>query len=267
MKKVALFIVTLIGMFGCFLTGCKQNENLSDKEKTQILTAYQNTTGESYGTVDLYYGKHKGYIVFEMMSVLPAEKIVEIGNQVFVFSSQNDLWAFKDNSLILLEKLYDRGDLNDQDIENIHHRYLQEIKKSVNNYDTWYKSYQEKVESCRKGTIQSEQLKNYWSGYDTKVIKAVWEKQKGESCKIDYKLGKYDYSFVFVEVGTKEESKTIKVADYDFTYSKDFTIWVYKDRDIALKEEFITLEDAYTKGYLTKNHLQEIHNIFVAQMN
>lgn len=263
MKKFicALFLfMMLCGMVS--LTGCKENEGLTDEELTQIKAVYTDRFRDP-GEVDVYYGKYNGYIVFEMFSVLPAERLLVLGNQYFLFSSSNELWTFKDNTLVELEKVYDRGDLNDKDIEKIHKRYLLEMKKSVNDYDKWYENYQEKVESYRNSNVLSEQLKSYWSGRDTKDIKEVWENQKGGSCKMDYKLGKYNYSFVFVEVGTKEESRTIKVADYDFTYSKDFTIWVYKDRDIIIKEEFITLEEAYTRGYLTKNDLQEIHALFV----
>lgn len=262
MKKTFLILVLVVSvLFGLnTLTGCKESEDLTDKERTQIIASFKNTYGKDYGTIDLYYGKHKGYIVFEMMSMLPAEKIMQIGEEIFVFTSRNDLWTFKDEKLVLLEKVYDRGDLTDQDIAKIHSRYLQEIKRA-----NLYENYLEKVEAYknRTETHVTDHLKTYWSGSDTKVINRVWEKVKNGVCPIDYELGKYNYSFVFMEIGKQEEAKTITVADQEFTYSKDFTIWVYKDRDIILKEEFISLEEAYQRGYLTIEDIKEIHNIFI----
>ncbi|MDE7263278.1 MAG: hypothetical protein K2N64_01275 [Anaeroplasmataceae bacterium] len=263
MKKTFLIVVFVVSvLFGLnTLTGCKESETLSDKEKTQIIASFKNTYGKDYGTVDIYYGKHKGYIVFEMMSMLPAEKIVQIGEEIFVFTSRNDLWTFKDDKLVLLEKVYDRGDLTDKDIAKIHSRYLQEIKKA-----NLYENYLKKVEvyKNRTETHETDHLKTYWSGSDTKVINQVWEKVKSGVCPIDYELGKYNYSFVFMQVGTQEGAKTITVAEQEYTYSKDFTIWVYKDRDIILKEEIITLEEAYQRGYLTKDNIKAIHDIFIS---
>lgn len=268
MKKIILFVVTLLNSVSCLwiMSSCQKNESLTDREKTQILTVYENTYNDPYGTVDLYYGKYNGYIVFEMMSPLPAEKIIEIAGCIFLFPSENELWTFKNNSLVLLEKVYDRGDLTDKDIKNIHKRYLQEIKKSKENYEKWYEEYLQKAENYKKSDNKLE-LKSYWCGFDTRDIKEVWNNLKGETCKIDYRLGKYNYSFVFMQIGTAEESKTIKMEEYTFSYPKDFMIWVYKDRDIILKEEIISLEEAYKKGYITKDNLKKIYDIYVLCLN
>lgn len=205
------------------LTGCKEEDGPLTEKKTAEIKAEIEAKFEDF-PVEMIYGKYKGYVVFTFVSQLPAEYTFELGGEIFYFSSMNQLWTLKNDKIVLLEKVYDRGDLMDSDISKIHSVYLGKIIE-----DGWYERYQKKVEEYKNSEKNEDNsLKSSWNPQDTKDIIEIWEKEKGVECTIDCELGKYNYSHVFLQVGTKYEKTTRKVAGVEFRYTHSFTIKIEK---------------------------------------
>lgn len=123
MKKLtALLLIVLL-----ILSGCSQNDTVSDALRNEIREAYKqqfdspNFANDDDDTIAgmQYYGTYNGYTVLFSSGMLCVVSEFQIGSYAFKWGSSCSLYAYKDGEFHNLSQVYEDGDLTDDHIEEI----------------------------------------------------------------------------------------------------------------------------------------------------
>lgn len=172
----------------------------------------------------------------------------KIAGYTFVYPTSKTIDIYYFNEFTTLEKAYEKGWLTDYDIRDIYYYYTNaNSRKSVDNSyvpPAFVPLADEKALKIKQDflLLYKDEAERYGSGVEDITIREYFGTYNG--CSV-----------MFIDTpwwGYMDSFWSEEIAGYTFGYGSSQTLDVYRDG------EFVSLKEAYEKGWLSKNDIKDI---------
>lgn len=262
MKKAFVSFILFAVVVSLF-AGCRSVdltlsfEPLSDEAKALIddkVSADQErrVDWEGTGWNEPYYGTINGFAIVQASRGYLVNNTGYTGVAGYGFKAEGyffELYAYRDGKVYTLFEVYKNGWLTKEQIGIIHERHQQIHEAWFQDVASWPSDldpdyyYPDTFPDAKKEELTALLLTKYSREID-------WD----SACKYTGVINGFDV-FMIVNYGTVAGTIycTLEVADCKFQWDDPFMIYLYRDKEIY------KLEEVYEKGWLRKEHVEQIH--------
>jgi hypothetical protein len=197
-----------------------------------------------------YYGTYGDYIVFFVPYTSVGWSIAPIGPYKFIFEPGGGLYTYRDGIIESLHSVYRNQRFTDEQLAQLYSVYESQGSRVFNTQTFGQDALQPYLKPLSKETVDR---------INTIGVEKMYQSWNWDGIKGYY--GSYDDLVVMFWLGPMCVESGIQVADFYFTHSTSYEIFVFTEDDM------LDLRQAYEKGLLSYEQICLIYSYHVLKIN